>query len=311
MDEILLLLMHTQTGLKLEEQETLAILKGDPGRPADYIGSARARSYLAERPDWRGESLRILEESEKSGVRWSRFGDVNYPELWNELSEKPDVFNFRGEPCWKTHSLLAVVGSRTPMADTRMWMQRELSIFLRRRKVGIVSGGARGVDQWAHRICMDEGQPTVCILPAGVLNPYPFDNEEMWERVIEGGGCLLSTFGLREPMRKHNFIVRNRWITGLSRGLFVAEANRRSGSSLTAKYAKEENRELATLPVFPHADQGMGNLDLLADAHATLIRDHLDLATMWDRLSPTLFQGMNRESEEQSVHEPERDESGK
>jgi len=74
---------------------------------------------------------------------------------------------------------------------------------------------------------------------------------------------------------------------------------------MTAALAKDEGREVATLPVFPHSDQGLGNLDLLA-CGATMIRDQGDLAQMWERcrLSPTLFQGLHGEGEEQGIHHP-------
>jgi DNA processing protein len=191
------------------------------------------------------------------------------------------------------------------MAETRMWMQRELGRFLRAGGAAVVSGGARGVDQWAHRLCMDEGLPTLCVLPSGLLNPYPPGNQEFWERVVEGGGALLSTFPLREPMRKHHFHTRNRWIVGFSPAVFVVEANRRSGSAMTAGLAREEGREVCTLPVFPHSEQGLGNLDLIGGG-ATMVRDHEDLAVLWDRCrsSPAFFEGMNREGEEDGVDQP-------
>src|SRR5690606_30260774 len=130
--------------------------------------------------------------------------------------------------------------------------------------IGVVSGGARGVDQWAHRLAVDYGNPTVCVLPTGILNPYPSGNESLWRAILEGGGCMLSTFALDEPLRKWAFHARNRWIAGLARVCFVAEANRRSGSLLTANLAACEGREVCTLPVFPLNGQGLANLDLIS-----------------------------------------------
>lgn len=85
-------------------------------------------------------------------------------------------------------------------------------------------------------------------------------------------------------MRKSFFHQRNRWIAGMGRGCFVAEANRRSGSLIAATRAGEEGRELCTIPVGPLATQGLGNLDLLADG-AALLRDHRDFVTFWSRVS--------------------------
>ncbi len=290
MDELLLLLMHQTHGLTINDKELLALLKADTHDPRALLACLRstaATNYVEARPKWREESLRVLDESAHTGVRWSRVGLEDYPRGWLQLSQRPLVFSYQGEPCWRSNRLVAVVGSRTPMTESRMWMQRELSLFLRRNDCGVVSGGARGIDQWAHRLSLDERKPTVCVLPSGVLNPYPPGSGEVWDRIRSGGGCLLSTFALREPMFRNNFPVRNRWIVGFSPAVFVVEANRRSGSALTAKLAKDEGREIWTLPVFPHSEQGLGNLDLISDG-ASLMRNHLDLATAWEscRLRP-------------------------
>jgi len=313
MDFTLLLLMHTLRGLKLSPHELLAVLEeSHNSAPAleQHLKSALARAYLTAHPDWVEESLQWLDMSERQQIRWSRLGDVNYPVEWLELSHSPPVFSFQGEAVWKATPLLAVVGSRTPMSGSRLWMQRELSYFLRGKNIGVVSGGARGIDQWAHRLCIDEGRPTVCVLPSGLLNPYPPDTQPLWSAVRESGGCLLSTFALHEGMRKFAFEVRNRWITGLARMLLVVEANRRSGSAMTAKLALEEQREICTLPVFPHSEQGLANLDLLVNG-ANLIRDHHDLTTAWDRNSrPTLFQRAQREHKEKDIDHPQPDGRG-
>jgi DNA processing protein len=294
MDELLLLLMHQNHGLTITDHELLALLKADPHDSRMLLAclrSSAATKYFEARLKWREESLRVLDESAQFGVRWSRVGADDYPRGWLQLSRRPLVFSYQGEPCWLRTSLIAVVGSRTPMIESRMWMQRELSLFLRRSDCGVVSGGARGIDQWAHRLSLDERKPTVCVLPSGILNPYPPGSQEVWDRIKSGGGCLLSTFSLREPMFRNNFPIRNRWIVGFSTAVFVVEANRRSGSALTAKLAKDEGREIWTLPVFPHSEQGLGNLDLIADG-AGLMRDHHDLAIAWDscRLRPGFFQ---------------------
>lgn len=307
MDTLTLFLMHTLGDLRITEEDLLALLNlAPPDRRSleEILISSGARRFVREKPAWHEESLRLREESERAGITWCRFGDVDYPRLWLSLSQKPLIFHYRGEALWRQGPLLAVVGSRTPMHETKMWMQRDLGKFLRLNRVGVVSGGARGVDQWAHRLAMDCHRPTACVLPSGVLRPYPPGSEEFMESIVREGGCLLSTFHPFADMRKHNFHVRNRWIAGLSPLCFVAEANRRSGSSLTAMLAKAENRALATLPVHPHSEQGLANLDLIYEG-AAIIRDHLDLATAWNLNSgPDAFDTPQREHEEQNVDQP-------
>lgn len=296
-------LLHTLNGLELTPEEAALVLRSHALTVRELVAELReipaVGEYLGANRNWYSDSLKVLERSRESGVSWVMYGEEDYPDLWYQLSKFPYVFSYRGSPCWKSHPLLAVVGSRTPMTETRYWMQRELGHFLKLNAVGIVSGGARGVDQWAHRLSLDFGRPTVCVLPAGVLNPYPFGQEKLWQRVIEQGGALVSTFSLEEPLRKWAFHVRNRWITGMSRVCFVVEANRRSGSTLTAQLALDEGRDLCTLPVFPLGDQGLANLDLLSSG-AIMVRDHRDLKQLCS--SPTLFQCANSEEQKQRVH---------
>lgn len=245
------------------------------------LSSQGAKLYLANTPDWVEVSRKILEQSAKQGIRWSHIGHSDYPALWNFLSERPVIFSYLGEPCWKKDKCLSVVGSRTPMPETARWMNRELGEFLTRHEVCVVSGGARGVDQRAHRLAMDTGRPTICILPSGLLNPYPPGNGDLWRAIQESGGCLMSTCRLDEPMHKGFFHRRNRWIAGLSRLCLVAEANRRSGSILTARLVGEEGRALCTVPLSPMSEQGLGAFHIWIEYDAAFVRDWLDLKVIW------------------------------
>jgi DNA processing protein len=279
--------LHIPLGLTLEGSEVLSLLNPqldsyDLNSVLECLSSDASRLYLRQNPEWFEKSREIFETSRGEGIRWVHIGHPEYPEVWRELSQSPFIFSYRGEPVWLNRKLLAVVGSRTPGPDSLLWMQRELAPFLKSEQVAVVSGGARGVDQWAHRLCIDSGQPTVCVLPSGILNPYPSGCERLWEKIVTSGGCLVSTCSLSCGMRKFHFHIRNRWIAGLAEKCFVVEANQKSGSMLTASLANQENRDVCTLPVSPLAVQGRGNLELLSQG-ATLVRDRWDLQTIWSR----------------------------
>ncbi len=307
-DKRLHLFLHCLQGLTLSEYEVSLLLMGPLDGPdcMEHIQSPGARAYFNRNKNWLDISERIFEQSAARGIAWCHLGMRQYPQAWRQMTRAPLIFGYRGQPCWQTHPLLAVIGSRTPMDDTKLWMQRELGHFLKNCGVGVVSGGARGVDQWAHRICLDSRQPTVCIFPSGLMDPYPFGGEALWQRILEQGGALISTFSLEEPLRKWAFHIRNRWIAGLSPACFVVEANRRSGSALTAKLAQQEDRAICTLPVFPHSQQGLANLDLIAEG-AAMIRDYHDLRQFWDLLVPAGFQAAQCEQQEDDIDCPESD----
>lgn len=312
MDWRLNLLLHCPLGLVLTPSE-LEFLARDPLTPdgpafaADAVQNLKGRAYLANHPRWWEVSLNLLEQSVSRGVRWTYPYQPDYPRAWLSLSSRPAIVSYRGRPLWSeaaASGFLSVVGSRTPRPDTVLWLQREMTELLRVRDATIVSGGARGIDQWAHRLALDCGRRTVCIFPTGLLNPYPAQSEYLWRRILEQGGTLVSTFSLQQPLRKSLFAVRNRWIAGLSPATFVVEGNRRSGSLLTGRLAFDEHRTVCTLPTFPTAEQGLGNLDLLEQG-ALMIRDHRDLVTLYDReLGPTPFQRTEGHYEEDQINAP-------
>lgn len=302
MDYRHLLLLHLPIGLKISAEDFAGLFAppidaGDIQQVLRALVSDSARIYIDKHPDWVDEAARILDVSAKHSVKWIDFAHQDYPKAWQRLSVRLPIFSYRGEPVWKKMPLLSVVGSRTPAPDTLLWLQRELGAFLKKRELAVVSGGARGIDQWAHRIALDSRRPTICIFPSGILNPYPFQQEALWERIVDEGGCLVSTCGLSEPMRKSFFHIRNRWIAGLSSVCLVAEANRRSGSLLTAAYVLEEQRTLCTLPVSANASQGLGNLDLMANG-ALFLRDANDLDILFtgaELSCPASFENLQRE----------------
>ena len=284
MDWRLGLLLHVQLGLKLNLTEvdlltSTALELASPDQALSCVSSHEALRYFAEKKDWWKTSGQIVKQSASSNVRWVYRGQADYPRLWNDLSHQPIIFSYQGHPCWNDRPWISVVGSRNPMSSTCQWLQGELAAFLRASNWGVVSGGARGIDQWAHRIATDVNVPTICVFPGGLLRPYPDQCEHIWRRILNAGGALISTFSLNEELRRWSFAVRNRWIAGLGSICLVAEANRRSGSFLTAGLAMQEGRTLCTLPVSPTGEKGLANLDLLFDG-AQLLRTHKDLLAL-------------------------------
>lgn len=162
------------------------------------------------------------------------------------------------------------------MTDSLEWMSRHLLEFLSKTPITVASGGARGVDAHAHELTLLADRPPICFLPSGILYPYPHQHEPLFRRILDAGGTVISGFAPESRMQKGFFHARNRWIAGISKVTFIVEAQRKSGSSLTAKLATEEGRSLCTLPVSPMSSRGLGNLDLI-ESGAQPLRDSTDL----------------------------------
>lgn len=227
----------------------------------------------------------VLSWAQETGVTILHPKHPFYPTEFNELENPPLYLACRGEPVWRRFRCLSVVGSRDPSHQVLDWMDLHLGTFLRdHADVALVSGGARGIDQKAHALSLRQGRPTVVFLPSGSARPYP--NElKFWEsEVLAGGGCIVSEFPPLQEVRKGHFVLRNRMIAQLSAVLFVAEARRQSGSTLTARLAREASRTICVLPSFPGQPRSAGTLDLLFDG-AFPIRDADDLRILFALVS--------------------------
>ncbi len=217
-------------------------------------------------------------------IHWTCPFDQNYPLEFYLLEHPPQFWIYWGKPIWMTKRLLAVVGSREPSEDSADFLRVHLSDFCLDPKFAILSGGARGIDQQAHLIAAKANCPTLAVLPSGLLNMYPKDFLKYKDLILSTGGGFASQYNVFTPMHKGHFFARNRLIASLANGVFVVEANQRSGSRMTAEWALELDRRVATLPVSPMATKGRGALDLI-HLGAYPLRDSLDLK-LWTSLLP-------------------------
>lgn len=112
----------------------------------------------------------------------------------------------------------------------------------------VVSGLARGIDAAAHRASLQTG--TIAVLAGGQDRIYPAEHIKLAEKVVIAGAAISEMPFNWEP-RAHDFPRRNRLISGLSIGLIVVEAARRSGSLVTARLAGEQGREVFAVPGSP------------------------------------------------------------
>ena len=215
---------------------------------------------------------------EKNNVSWCTPEDAIYPSIFRDYQTGPLCLSYLGRPIWKDWNWLAVVGSRTPFRETLTWLDLELPKIFEIENLSILSGGARGVDQKAHAICLRLKKPTICIVPSGLGALYPSELEKWVEPILRYDGCVMSGFSYRALMNKSHFHIRNRWIVRLSQLVLVAQAARKSGSAMTGKIAMEtlDGDQVYVLPCSPLNRQGLGGLDLICDG-AQVARDGLDL----------------------------------
>lgn len=142
---------------------------------------------------------------------------------------------------------IAIVGTRN-LTD---YGKKYASIFAKRiakEGITIVSGMAVGIDTVAHIYSMKEKGRTIAVLGGGFNNIFPKENIYLYKQIIENGGCIVSEYSPDTPAYKQNFPKRNRIISGLAMGVLLVEARYRSGSTITARYAIKQGKQVFCIP---------------------------------------------------------------
>ena len=190
----------------------------------------------------------------------------------------------RGKLAVLTRPLVAIVGSRNASAAGVKFAER-LARDLGEAGFGIVSGLARGIDAAAHRASLATG--TIAVLAGGHDRIYPAEHSDLLEAIL-AEGAAISEMPLAWEPRARDFPRRNRLISGLSVGVVIVEAARRSGSLITARLAGEQGREVFAVPGSPLDPRAEGTNGLLKQG-ATLVTEAADvIAVLEPILGPRL-----------------------
>jgi DNA processing protein len=139
-----------------------------------------------------------------------------------------------------------------------------------------VSGLAKGIDTVAHETALECGLKTIAVLAGGLQHIYPPENKNLAAEILKNG-ALVSEFPLGVKPLARNFPIRNRVISGLSIGIVVTEARKKSGAKITAAFALEQNREVFALPGRVDSSASSGTNSLIARQHAKLICSASDI----------------------------------
>lgn len=272
----------------------------------DHFGGARGA--LAALPDLarRGGASRpgricTIEDAEhelaaarRKGISFVALGEPAYPMRLRMIDDSPPLIALAGHLATLTLPMIAIVGSRNASAAGAKFAER-LAQELGDAGFVIVSGLARGIDAAAHRASLNSG--TIAALAGGHDHIYPAEHVPLADNIREHG-VLLSEMPLSWEPRGRDFPRRNRLISGLSIGVVIVEAARRSGSLITARMANEQGREVFAVPGSPLDPRAEGTNGLLKQG-ATLVTEAADVI---DVVAPILGRPIDV-----AANEPERD----
>lgn len=187
-----------------------------------------------------------MRRAEQLNARIIPFTDPSYPGLLREIHDPPILLYTRGKPIPALQNFIAIVGSRNATEYGRKAAQK-IAAGLAENGFGVSSGLARGIDASAHWGCIRARGFTIAVLGTGVDIRYPRSNAKLFDRILEQG-AVVSDFPLGTAPEPKNFPMRNRIISGISKGVVVVEATRKSGSLITAGLAVEQGRDVFAVP---------------------------------------------------------------
>ena len=187
--------------------------------------------------------------------------DPEYPPLLREIIDPPLALHVRGDRSLLAREAIAVVGSRRASPYALNAARKIAEPLARDADLVIVSGLARGVDAAAHQSALDVDGKTIAVLGTGIDVIYPRSHARLFQ-AIEERGLIVSEFPPGTAPLAANFPMRNRVISGLTRGTVIVEATNRSGSLITARMAAEQGREVFAVPgsIFSDGSEGTHRL---------------------------------------------------
>ncbi|MBT3282890.1 DNA-protecting protein DprA [bacterium] len=200
-----------------------------------------------------------------------------YPELLKEINDPPKKLYIKGELPPDNMKYLCVVGSRkySPYGKD---VCKTLIEGLRGYPIVIVSGLALGIDSIAHESALDNGLTTIAV-PGSGLNEnvlHPKTHKELARRIVKSGGTMLSEFEENFKATHYSFPQRNRVMAGMSHAVLIIEAEEKSGTLITSKFATEYNRDVLTVPASIFSGNSFGP-HMLLRLGATPIRNSGDI----------------------------------
>ena len=170
-----------------------------------------------------------------------------YPETLRKIKNPPKKLYVCGNKMVLNSNCISVVGSRTNTKYGEKWCKKFVKEFIN-YGVTIVSGMALGIDKIAHESAINNGGTTIAVMPSGFNNIYPKENLKLYEQIILSGGCVITEYNPTEKASSKKFLERNRIVSGISIATIVVEAAYRSGTSVTAKLAKEQKKDVYCIP---------------------------------------------------------------
>jgi DNA protecting protein DprA len=220
------------------------------------------------------EADRVCEAVESAGAQLLMPGDPLWPLMVEDLVAPPIALIAKGNLEALSMQSLAIVGTRNP-TNYGARIAGDFAAGFVDREWGIVSGGAYGIDSYAHRGALIAEGITVAVIASGIDINYPAGNSRLFAQICESGAIVTEVMP-GHPALPSRFLTRNRLIAALSQATLVVEAAFRSGSLRTARDAAELLRPVMAIPGAINSPTSEGCHRLIGERAAELVTSVAD-----------------------------------
>ncbi len=238
-----------------------------------------------------------IEAHARADARLVALGEPDYPPHLRHIDGPPPLLSVKGGSVTARPKTLAIVGARNASLSGRK-LAAMFARDLGNADFVIASGLARGIDAAAHEAALSTG--TIAVFAGGIDVLYPSDHDRLLAAILQTGGAVISEMPFGWKPRGRDFPRRNRLISGVSLGVIVIEAAKKSGSLHTARFALEQNRDIFAVPGSPLDPRSDGANRLIRQGAALVTNAKDVLEDLGGRIEPVL-------PCDQDLNEPDKD----
>lgn len=224
------------------------------------IGNSTAELILNSKSLQNAED--ILNKCEKLNIGILTYENSLYPHEVKSIKKSPIILYYKGKIIENSLGVSIVGARRCTEYGKRVTV--EAARFLAKYNIPVISGMAKGIDGYAHTACFKNNGYTIAILGCGVDICYPTEHKELMQKIIENG-AVISQYPPGTKPKSIHFPDRNRLISAWCKKLLVVEAGEKSGSLITAKFAKEQNRQVFAVPNGIYSKESVGTNKLIEE----------------------------------------------
>ena len=226
--------------------------------------------YMGVSDGLKNDILREMEQAKRLNIHYISDDDIRYPQNLKKLPNHPPVITVRGNLDVLNRPMVGIVGTRHATAAGQQLVAEIAESFAVHGYV-VVSGMAIGTDTAAHHGALraSGNVQTIAVLAGGADYIWPLENESLYYQILERG-AVISEMPVGFVPKATNFVQRNRWVAGMSEKLILGEADMKSGSMTTARFAIDYGRDVWAIPSHPLDPRALGPNSLIRSGNAKL-----------------------------------------